>query len=323
MSGRDDPTPAPDPAAETAGYMVLVPPQERIHFVEWTASAAASEAVSPDPGIVLVHGLAGTAHAWAPVARRLCRRRRTVAMDLRGHGLSDAPTEGYEPASLAGDVVAVAEGSGLLDAPAGGVVLAGHGFGAIVAAWAAVELGARCAGLVLVDGGWEDLTEATGLEPWEFLRTIEEPPEVLASLAAYLADRKGFDPASWDTDQEEAARAAIVELPAGRVVSSTRPHALEACVEAMFGYRPLDTLTAVTAPIVVLAAAEDEAGGRTAALDGVAAALARQGRPLAARRAFPADGHNLMRYRPTEVTAAILEAGSSGGPRPGAVPRPG
>ena len=76
-------------------------------------------------------------------------------MDLRGHGLSDAPTEAYEPELLAEDVVAVAEGSGLLGDPADRVVLVGHGFGAIVAAWAATRLGERCAGLVLVDGGWE------------------------------------------------------------------------------------------------------------------------------------------------------------------------
>ena len=53
-------------------------------------------------------------------------------MDLRGHGLSDAPTDdgAYDLAVLADDVVAVAEGSGLLDdAPA--VTLVGHGFGAI------------------------------------------------------------------------------------------------------------------------------------------------------------------------------------------------
>ena len=65
-------------------------------------------------------------------------------MDLRGHGLSDAPTDdgAYDLDVLADDVVAVAEGSGLLDGRRCRVVLAGHGFGAIVAAWAAAD---RCA----------------------------------------------------------------------------------------------------------------------------------------------------------------------------------
>ena len=65
-------------------------------------------------------------------------------MDLRGHGLSDAPTHGYDPETLAGDAVArpvidaSRRGSG---EPPTRVVVVGHGFGAIVAAWAAARLG--------------------------------------------------------------------------------------------------------------------------------------------------------------------------------------
>ncbi len=297
-----DGVPEPDNGAEPAGYVVLVPPGARIHFLDWTPEGLAAQTV------VMVHGLAGTAHVWAPVARRLSRIRRIVALDLRGHGLSDAPTEGYDAATLAGDIVAVVEGARALDEPGSRVVLVGHGFGAIVAAWAARDLGVRCAGLVLVDGGWEDLATSTGLDPAEFLRTLEEPPEVLRSLKAYLADRAEFDRPTWDADQEAAARAAVVELPAGKVVSATRPHAMEGSVHAMFAYRPLEVLAGVTAPIAILSAAEDEAGGRAAALDRLAEALASTGRPLARRRSFPSDGHNLMRYRPVEVAATILDA---------------
>ena len=301
----------PDLAAKPAGYVVLVSPQDRVHFLDWTPSERSAGLPGSDlgGGVLLIHGLAATAQVWAPVARRLCGARRVVAMDLRGHGLSDAPTDGYDLATLGADAVAVVEGAGLLDEPGLRVVLAGHGFGAIVAAHAALELGDRCAALVLVDGGWEALAEASGQDAEEFLRTLEEPPEVLSSLAAYLADRKAFDPSSWDADQEEAVRAAVVELPAGRVVSTTRPHALQGSVRAMFAYRPEKTLAAVTAPIRVMSAAEDEAHGRSAALDGIAGRLAAAGRPLQGRRAFPLDGHNLMRYRPREVTDAILGTG--------------
>jgi len=303
--------PEPDLAAKPDGYVVLVAPQDRVHFLDWIAPAGSAGAQVParGDGVLLIHGLAATAQAWTPVARRLCGARKVVAMDLRGHGLSDAPTDGYDLATLGADAVAVVEGAGLLDEPGSHVVLAGHGFGAIVAAQAALALGDRCGALVLVDGGWEALAEASGQDAEEFLRTLEEPPEVLSSLAAYLADRKAFDPPSWDADQEEAARAAVVELPAGRVVSATRPHALQGSVRAMFEYRPEQTLAGVTAPIRVLSAAEDEAHGRSAALDGIARRLAAAGRPLQGRRAFPSDGHNLMRYRPGEVVAAILGTG--------------
>jgi pimeloyl-ACP methyl ester carboxylesterase len=291
--------PPPDPVASPEGFVVLVEPNDRIHFLDWGGPDGA-------PGVLLVHGIGQTAWVWTPVARRLAGLRRTVAMDLRGHGLSDAPTEGYDDATLVEDLVAVADGSGLLRQP---LVLAGHGFGAMVAAWAAASLGDRCAGLVLVDGGWEDLAASTGLDADEFLRGLDEPPEVLRSMTAFLADRAAFDPPSWDADQEQAARATVVQTQAGRVVPSTRPHALAGVVRALFDYRPLDVLTRIQAPIVVLAAAEDEAGSRGPALHAAQAAREAAGLPHMATLRLPSDGHNLMRYRPAEVAAAILAVG--------------
>jgi pimeloyl-ACP methyl ester carboxylesterase len=189
------------------------------------------------------------------------------------------------------------------------VVLAGHGFGACVAAWAATVLGSQCAGIVLVDGGWQDIAATSGLDPDEFLRAIEEPPEVLRSLGAFLADRRAFDPTSWDADQERAARATVVEVPAGRVVPASRPHALEGCVRAMFAYRPAEVLMSIRAPLIALAAADDEAGTMADSLAKVQDELRAAGRPAIRVARFPADGHNLMRYRPVEVAAAILAAG--------------
>jgi pimeloyl-ACP methyl ester carboxylesterase len=312
--------PPPDPAIEPEGFVVSVGGADRIHFLDWGGPAEPAADRGGPPLVVLVHGLGGTAWAWTPVARRLRAIRRVVALDLRGHGLSDAPTHGYDEPTLAEDVIAVAEGAAQMEVDAqtrevaastvdGPIVVAGHGFGATVAAWAAVALGDRCAGLVLVDGGWEELRESTGLEPDEFLRTIEEPPAIFRSMGAYLADRAGFDPATWDADQEHAARATVVEVPAGRVVPSTRPHALAASVEAMFEYRPVETLAAVKAPIVALVAGGDETGTREGTLAEVARARAVAGRsPIRVVR-YPADGHNLMRYRPTSVAGAILGFG--------------
>ncbi len=315
--------PPPDPGAEPDAFVVLVGPALRIQFYDWggpvgeggelgeprellAAHGSSPPAGPPARGVLLVHGLAGTAWNWAPVARRLRRRLRTVALDLRGHGGSDGPTGPYDPPELAEDVVAVAEGAGLLDGPSDRVLLAGHGFGAMVAAWAAAALGERCAGLVLVDGGWEDVAETTGLEPAELLRAMEEPPEVLRSMAAFLADRAGFDPASWDADQERAARATVVELPVGRVEFVARPHVLAACVEAMYAYRPAAVLSSVLGPVVALVSADDPDGRREAALARVDAARVAAGRP-AIRPLRLEAGHNLMRYRPVEVTAAILD----------------
>ncbi len=293
-----DLVPSPDAAAAPEGYVVTVGAGYRIHFLDWGGSGR--------PGVLLVHGLANTAWVWTPVARRICNVRAVVAMDLRGHGLSDAPTEGYDPVTLAEDVTAAAEGSGLLAEGDDRVVLAGHGFGAIVAVWAAAVLADRCAGLVLVDGGWEGLETASGMDVEEFLRGLDEPPEVMRSMTAFLADRAAFDPTSWDADQEHAARATVVETNAGRVVPSTRPHAAEASVRAMFDYDPVDALVRVEAPVVALSTADDEAGSRGKALATASTARVTAGLGAIAVTRFDRAGHNLMRYRPDAVSAAIL-----------------
>jgi pimeloyl-ACP methyl ester carboxylesterase len=306
--------PRPDLTAEPEGFVVVLEPGDRIHFLDWSGPGSGSPS-GGGPGVLLVHGLAATAWTWAPVARRLCRVTRVVAMDLRGHGLSDAPTAAYGPGQLAEDAIAVAEGSGLLGLDSGEgatgpsgppVIVAGHGFGAIVAAWTAARLGVRCSRLVLVDGGWEHLPSTTGMEPGEWLRELDEPPEVLRSLDAFLADRAGFDPDTWDADQERAARAAVTEVPAGHVVPSIRPHALARSVEAMFAYRPAEILPVVVAPIVALVASGDDDGRRAGAMEAVQAALVLAGRPPIDVREFPGLGHNLVRYAPDEVTAAVL-----------------
>lgn len=300
--------PPPDLAVEPDGFVVEAGTGERIHFLDWGGRTGAGST----PGVLLIHGLSNTAWSWTPVARRLRAVRQVVAMDLRGHGLSDAPTEGYDPETLAADAQAVAEGSGLLADAGDRVVIAGHGFGAIVAAWTAAALGVRCAGLVLVDGGWESLEAASGMEVDEFLRGLDEPPEVMRSIGAFLADRQAFDPASWDVDQERAARSTVVETHAGRVVPSTRPHATEACVRAMFEYDPVATLAAIAAPIVALVAADDESRSRESALAAASEARATAGREPIASASFGHAGHNLMRYRPEEVCAAILAIAGHG-----------
>ncbi len=297
----------PDPApVEPDGFVVLSDDETRIHFLDWGGAPGRA-------AFLLIPGLANTAWAWTPVARRLRASGHVVVMDLRGHGLSDAPTDGYDPDQLAGDAIAVAEGSGLLEGDDGGsigrpFVVAGHGFGAIVAAWTANALGPRCAGLVLVDGGWEDLGASGEATPAEWLRSIEEPPAVLASLSAWLEDRRDFDPGSWDDDQVRAARAQVVETAAGRVKLAVHAHALAGSVGALLAYDPGAVLPLVEARVVALVARDPGGGGRVDLLRAVAAKRAEAGRSPIEAAAFPTLGHNLPRYVPDLVAAAVRGA---------------
>lgn len=282
---------------------------DRLHYLDWGGPVTNRE---PLPPLLLIHGLASTAWAWAPICRRLRTATRVLALDLRGHGLSESPRSGYDLESLAFDALTVLSANGYgadLDGPP--AVVAGHGLGAAVAVTMANLRPRSVAGLALVEGGFEDLAEATGMTAADYLRSIGDPPEVMASMAAYLADRREFDPPTWDADQERAARAAVDEKHAGHVASVVRAHAQRGSVEALFSYRPRVALAKVAVPVLIAVAesgaADDETlRERRLALEDVVRARAAAGVAPPEIRVFQGAGHNLMRYRADEVSAALL-----------------
>lgn len=294
---------------EPESLVVTTDDGARIHYLDWTAAAGER---APLPPVVLLHGLGATAWAWAPVARRLAPLTPVLAPELRGHGLSDSPRSGYDLESLAFDALTVMSANGW-GSDVGGPPAAvfGHGLGALVAVTMAIHRPTSVAALGLVDGGWEDFGEATGMGAAEYERTIGDPPEVLSSMAAYLADRREFDPRSWDADQERAARAAVDEKHAGHVAPVLRAHALRGSVEALFEYSPA-ALASVPQPVLIAVAesgsADDEVSGeRMTALDDVLRIRAAHGLRAPDVRRFPGAGHNVMRYRPDELSAALVE----------------
>jgi pimeloyl-ACP methyl ester carboxylesterase len=299
-----------DATFEPDSLVVTMDTGDRLHYLDWGGPTTDR---APLPPLLLIHGLASTAWAWAPIARRLRSSTRVLALDLRGHGLSESPRTGYDLDSLAFDALTVLSANGFgadLDGPPAAV--AGHGLGAAVAVTMANLRPNSVAALALVEGGFEDLAEATGMTAADYQRSIGDPPEVLASMDAYLADRREFDPQTWDADQERAARAAVDEKHAGHVAFVVRARALRGSVEAMFEYRPRVALARVATPILIAVAesgaADDETlRERRLALDDVVRARAAAGFAAPEIRIYPGAGHNLMRYRAAELSAALLE----------------
>lgn len=103
-----------------------------IHLVEGAGGAriAVRTAGTPDgPPIVFVHGWARSGADWSAQlnASELTDRYHLIALDLRGHGGSDVPDDGYDdPAVWAADVAEVLDFAG---APA---VLVGSSYGGLV-----------------------------------------------------------------------------------------------------------------------------------------------------------------------------------------------
>lgn len=79
------------------------------------------------PPVVFVHGLGGSLHAWHAVMESLSQHHHCVALDLRGHGRSDAGASTYSVQGWAGDIEALIAA---LELPA--VTLVGHSMGTLV-----------------------------------------------------------------------------------------------------------------------------------------------------------------------------------------------
>lgn len=150
--------------------------------------------VSPSPvgerlPLVLLHGLTGSSADWAPVAIRLATERRVIALDARGHGLSDWSVEAaYAGDAHFADVATALEALGIRRC-----ALAGFSMGGSVAILVAGALPERVARLIVVDA-----YPAPEMSPGS--RAIAE---AVAALAA--CDDLGFDPAIARRIAEELA----------------------------------------------------------------------------------------------------------------------
>lgn len=140
--------------------------------------------------ILLLHGLSSTARSWELVAPHLAHAGyEAIAHDMRGHGLSDKPDEGYDFETTGADVAGLA-GALALERP----LVVGHSWGATLA----LSYGARYSrgpispsGLVLIDGGMGQLDDIPGAT-WDNVRDALAPPKwagkPLEDLLARLRD---------------------------------------------------------------------------------------------------------------------------------------
>jgi pimeloyl-ACP methyl ester carboxylesterase len=104
------------------------------------------EAGGGEPPLLFVHGVACHRGFWVPQLVHFAQQHRVVAVDLRGHGESDAPEQPYTMRAFADDLAWMCSQLGL-DRP----VVVGHSLGGLVA----LELAGtypRCPGaVVLID----------------------------------------------------------------------------------------------------------------------------------------------------------------------------
>src|SRR5512143_624669 len=101
--------------------------------------------------LVFIHGYGGRALQWVYQLRNFSNSNRVIAVDLRGHGRSDKPVNGYRMEQFVADLEAALDALGVNEK----VVLIGHSFGGAIAAEFAAAHPERVSHLVLIASAGE------------------------------------------------------------------------------------------------------------------------------------------------------------------------
>jgi pimeloyl-ACP methyl ester carboxylesterase len=169
----------------------------RLHYLEWGNGNPAT--------MLLLHGIGDDAHVWDHFAQNAADRIRIIALDQRGHGLSDWP---MPPAYRCEDYVADVDKL-VHVLQLNGIILMGHSVGALHATrYAAMQPG-KVAGLIHAD-----------IEPcppdWNkkyLLNLYEDLPHFYESIHDYVQEARKNSPYA---EQEMLHRIASFALEEGK-----------------------------------------------------------------------------------------------------------
>lgn len=247
---------------------------------------------------LLVHGLASNARLWDEVAARLAEAGHPAyAVDLRSHGESDAPAQGYDGATAAADLAALADALDL-----GTPIVVGQSWGGNVAVRLAAERPDLVAALALVDGGWIDLPAK--FASWQECVAALRPPDLDGLRADDLRETLRRAHPDWSPTAVEATLASLRVRPDGSVQRRLSVDRHLAIVRSMWDNPPQRRYGKVQAPVLLLPAVPtdpEQARHHRTAVAAAAAAL-----PDATIREYVGADHDLHAQHPAELATDLL-----------------
>jgi pimeloyl-ACP methyl ester carboxylesterase len=212
------------------------------HLIDWGGSSEC---------LVLLHGLASQAHIWDLVAPHLSDSYRVIAIDQRGHGLSDKPDNGYDWASMTADLDAILKAQGIDRA-----VLAGHSWGGNVAVQYAVDHPDRVSGLVLIDGGFLQIGDRLD---WPTVEKFLEPPSLIGTPVDEFRDSmKQWMGGAWSPEAEAITLQNFEIRADGTIAPRLQKSNHMQVVRALWEHRPSELWARIACPVLMLPAVAPE-----------------------------------------------------------------
>jgi pimeloyl-ACP methyl ester carboxylesterase len=293
---------------EPADERIELPGGLRLRVLRWISGSDGSQADGTvGPPFLLVHGLASNARLWDGVARRLAEAGRTaVAVDLRGHGRSDKPDDGYDFATISGDLRSLVQAIGL-ERP----IVAGQSWGAGVVLDLAVRYPEMVRGIVLVDGGLTDMQDS--FPSWEVCWERLAPPQLAGIPLATVEGYFRTNHADWPEEGIEGSLGNF-EIRPDRTISPwlSREHH-RAILRAMWEQRTAEQWRALRVPALIVpvdGGESDWTRGKRSGAEQAVSLMEGSGTPIAVRW-FSGD-HDIHAQHPAELTEAILDQERNG-----------
>jgi pimeloyl-ACP methyl ester carboxylesterase len=224
------------------------------------------------PVFLLIHGLASNARMWDGVAEALAESGyASVAVDLRGHGLSDKPDDGYDFDSVCDDLRSLLDELDIDRA-----VYVGQSWGGNIVVHAAHRHPDRVIGAVAVDGGIIELGRV--FPNWDDCERLMAPPRLAGMRAGRLEAAIRSTNGDWPESGIVGSLSNFEYLADGTV----RPHLTferhMTILRELWSHRPSDLFPHIDRPVLFLPADSGEVSWTTdkeRAIDKATRALAR------------------------------------------------
>lgn len=253
---------------------------------------------------VLVHGLASNLRLWDGVAELLHAAGHTVvAIDQRGHGLSDAPDAPYGNDTAVADLLALIEAQGLARP-----ILAGQSWGGNVVLELAWRHPAAVRGIACIEGGIIEL--AHWFPSWEACLERLTPPRLDHLTPAEIEARMRLESPELPDRAIAAALQCFRVRPDGTIEPRLARHRHLEILRSLWDHRPSARYRTLHVPTLLLLADTGDPE-RTAAKERAEAAARASARHLRSHWFRPAH-HDVHSQLPDRVAAVLLGAVTDG-----------